>query len=110
MSEREKFQPQIESADTSKISSKEGYLKRALENLQITSRTARGVVDVSVSKDKAREIQDISEREVAFREFLAYLGGTPERVNEFREWGIKAQVKDDLLGAKNMVEKILKQD
>jgi len=67
MNEQEKFQPQIESIETSKIPSKEEYLKQALENLQITSRTARGVVDVSASKDKNREMQDISEQEAATR-------------------------------------------
>jgi hypothetical protein len=68
MSEQEKFQPRIKSADTSeKILSKEDYLRQALENLQITSRTAKGVVDISASPDKAREIQDISEREAADR-------------------------------------------
>ncbi|MBI5357764.1 hypothetical protein HZB74_02860, partial [Candidatus Saccharibacteria bacterium] len=67
MSEQKKFQPQIESIDTSKILSKEDYSKQALENLQTTSRTARGVVDVSASVDKARGIQDISEREAADR-------------------------------------------
>jgi hypothetical protein len=40
-----------------------------------------------------------AEREAAFREFLAHLSGKPERAREFREWGIRAQMKDDLLGA-----------
>lgn len=68
MSEK-KFQPQIESADTSeKILSREDYLKQALENLRITSRTAKGVVDVSASPDKTREIQEgLSEQEAADR-------------------------------------------
>jgi hypothetical protein len=67
MSKKEKFQPQIESVDTSKIPSKEEYLKQALENLQITSRTARGIIDVSASKDKSRDMQNISEQEAAKR-------------------------------------------
>ncbi len=39
-----------------------------------------------------------AKREIAFREFLAILSGQPERASEFREWAIKAQAKDDLLG------------
>jgi len=53
--------------------------------------------------EKYREYNDwlkAAEREIAFREFLAYLAGVPEKINEFREWAIKAQIKDDLLGAK----------
>lgn len=52
--------------------------------------------------EECKEYKDwlkAAERKVAFREFLAHLGGMPEKVNEFREWGIKAQIKDDLLGA-----------
>jgi len=65
MNEQEKFQPQIESADTSKILSKEDYSKQALENLQLTSRTAKGAIDISASVDKAREIQEgLSEKEI----------------------------------------------
>lgn len=63
--------------------------------------------------EECREYKDwlkAAEREVAFREFLAHLGGIPERVSEFREWGIKAQIKDDLLGAENRVERIQKLD
>ena len=85
MSEKEKFQPQIESIETSKIPSKEEYLKQALENLQITSRTARGMVDVSASKDKKRGMQDISEQEAAnratanFKEVIEQLYGQRSR-------------------------------
>lgn len=39
-----------------------------------------------------------ADREAAFREFLAYLVGTPERAREFYEWGLRAQAKDDMLG------------
>ncbi|MEM3895591.1 hypothetical protein [Thermofilum sp.] len=39
-----------------------------------------------------------AEREAAFREFLAILSGHPDRVQEFRMWGIEAQAKDDLMG------------
>lgn len=59
MSEKEKFIPRIENARTSKeILPREYYLKQALENLQLTSRTAKGVVDTSASADKAKEIQE----------------------------------------------------
>lgn len=69
MSEQEKFQPQIERAKTPEKSfSKEDYLEQALENLRITSRTAKGVIDISVSVDKAEDMQEsLSERETADR-------------------------------------------
>ncbi|MEM3740183.1 MAG: hypothetical protein QXP84_05235 [Candidatus Korarchaeum sp.] len=40
-----------------------------------------------------------AEREAAFREFLAVLAGRPEERGAFRLWGLKAQAKDDLMGA-----------
>lgn len=41
----------------------------------------------------------VAEREAAFREFLAVLAGRPEERGAFRLWGLKAQAKDDLMGA-----------
>jgi len=40
-----------------------------------------------------------AEREAAFREYLAYLIGKPEKAKEFRAWALHAQAKDDLMGA-----------
>lgn len=84
------------------IAEKEGLSKefqemfrRVIDGVFYELRVEDGIEECRGYKDWLRA----AEREVAFREFLAHLGGTPERVNEFREWGIKAQIKDDLLGA-----------
>ena len=69
--------------------------RRVIDGVFYELRVEDGIEECKEYKDWLRA----AEREVAFREFLAHLGGTPERVNEFREWGIKAQIKDDLLGA-----------
>jgi len=84
------------------IAEKEGLSKEFQEMFR---RVIDGVfyeLKVEDGIEECREYKDwlrAADREVAFREFLAYLGGTPERVNEFRKWGIEAQIKDDLLGA-----------
>ena len=85
-----------------RIAEKEGLSKefqemfrRVIDGVFYELRVEDGIKECGEYKDWLKA----AEREVAFREFLALLGGVPERVNEFREWGIKAQIKDDLLGA-----------
>lgn len=69
--------------------------RRVIEGVFYELRVEDGIEECKEYKDWLKA----AEREVAFREFLAHLAGASERINEFREWGIKAQIKDDLLGA-----------
>ncbi len=84
------------------LAEKEGLSKEFREMFR---RVIDGVFYELKIEDGLEECKDYkdwlkaAEREIAFREFLAYLAKVPERVNEFREWAIKAQIKDDLLGA-----------
>ncbi len=59
MNEKEKFTPQFEAPKITKeqTPSKEDYVKRALENLSITSRTVKGKIDTTASLEKAGKIE-----------------------------------------------------
>lgn len=85
------------------IAEKEGLSKEFQEMFRRVIEAVFYELRVEDGIEECREYKDwlrAAEREVAFREFLAHLAGTPERVKEFREWGIKAQIKDDIMGAK----------
>ncbi len=69
--------------------------KRVIDGVFYELRIEDGLEECNEYKEWLRA----AEREIAFREFLAHLGGAPERINEFRTWAIGAQIKDDLLGA-----------
>src|SRR3990167_7940701 len=68
MNEQEKTQPQCEGVETSgerQHFSEEYYLIQAMNNLQLTSRTAKGVIDISASPDKGGKIHEgLSENDI----------------------------------------------
>ncbi len=59
MSKKEKFKTQFETGKDfeKKTFSKDDYLKQALENFKITSRTAKGKIDTTVSAEKTEKIE-----------------------------------------------------
>lgn len=70
--------------------------KRVVDGVFYELRVEDGVEKCETYADWLKAAQ----RETGFREFLAHLCGMPEKIPEFREWGIRAQIKDDLLGAR----------
>jgi len=84
------------------IAEEEGLSKEFREMFRRVIEAVSYELKVEDGIEECKDYQDwlrAADREIAFREFLAYLSDRPERVSEFREWGIKAQIKDDLLGA-----------
>lgn len=83
--------------------SKETYLKVALENLQKTSRTARGIVDVSASADKAQKMEGTLTPEATTEITLKNFSALIEYLYEQRNKSFSSS--DDL---KNFLEDIAK--
>lgn len=105
MSDQEKFTPPVEGAETpEKNFTKEDYLKQALENLQITSRTAKGVVDMSASPDKSEKMAKDLTAETAAKRALQNFADVIEYLYEHRQEDF-----ENPQGLREFVEKIAKQ-
>jgi len=88
MSDQEKFTSQTEDIKTSEGEQhllKEDYLRQALENLQTTSRTAKGVVDISASADKAEKMAGDLTVEMAAKRALQNFANAIQYLYEHRQ-------------------------
>ena len=105
MSDQEKYQSPVEEVEASKKILLQGdYLKQALENLQLTSRTAKGVVDTSASADKAEKMAGGLTVEMAAKRALQNFNNAIQYLFEHRQ-----EQFDDSQKLREFVESVVKQ-